>query len=121
MGKNYFPDSVNLCTHRSRLNFANTLASRFGVEPVQIENDLLKCYEIAKQLWQYIPGAAPEESEYRIHEGPTVGDGAITRLIEDFIQSFRESEGGRLKTQDGNRPPGTASERQQRAPMIDLL
>ena len=86
-----------------------------------IENDLLKCYEIAKRLWQYVQGAVPGESEYRIHEGSTMGDGATTRAIEDFIQSFRESDGGRLEDQDGNRPPGTASKRQQRAPMIDLL
>jgi hypothetical protein len=86
-----------------------------------IENDLLKCYEIAKRLWQYVQGAVPGESEYRIHEGPTMEDGATTRAIEDFIQSFRESDGGGLEDQDRNRPPGTASKRQQRAPMIDLL
>jgi adenylate cyclase class 1 len=93
----------------------------YSLDLGHIENDLLKCYEIAKRLWQYVQGAVPGESEYRIHEGSTIGDGATTRAIEDFIQSFRESEGGGLEDQDRNRPPGTASKRQQRAPMIDLL
>ena len=93
----------------------------YSLDLRHIENDLLKCYEIAKRLWQYVQGAVPGESAYRIHEGSTIGDSATTRAIEDFIQSFRESDGGELEDQDRNRPPGTASNRQPRAPMIDLL
>jgi hypothetical protein len=93
----------------------------YSLDLGHIENDLLKCYEIAKRLWQYVQGAVPGESAYRIHEGSTIGDSATTRAIEDFIQSFRESDGWGPEDQDGNRLPGTASKRQQRAPMIDLL
>jgi adenylate cyclase class 1 len=53
-----------------------------------IENNLLKCYEIAKRLRRYVQGAVPGASEYRIYEDPTMGNGAATRTIEDFIQSF---------------------------------
>lgn len=93
----------------------------YSLDLGHIENDLLKRYEIAKRLWQYLQRAVPGESEYRIHESQIMGAGATTRAIEDFIQSFRESGGGGLEDQDGNRRPGTASKRQQGAPMIDLL
>jgi hypothetical protein len=86
-----------------------------------IENDLLKCYEIAKRVWHYVQGTVAGESEYRIYEGATIQGRLTTRAIEDFIQSFRDSDGGGLEDQDGNRPPGTASKCQRRAPVIDLL
>ena len=56
-----------------------------------IENDLLKCYEIAKRVCHYVQGTVAGESEYRFFEGATIKHGATTRAIEDFIQSFRES------------------------------
>jgi hypothetical protein len=42
MGDEYFPDTVDLCSSRSRMSYSNILADRFNVEPRRIENDLIK-------------------------------------------------------------------------------
>ncbi|MGD8512396.1 MAG: class I adenylate cyclase [Deltaproteobacteria bacterium] len=86
-----------------------------------IENDLLKCYEIAKRLWHYVQGTVAGESEYRIYEGATIQDGSTSRAIENFIQSFREADRGGLEIRARNRPRGGTEKREQRGPLIDLL
>lgn len=93
----------------------------YSLDLTDIENDLLKCYEIASRLWHYVQGAVPGESEYRIHEGPTIQDGATIRAIEDFVQSFREADRGGLKLQDMHRTQRTQSKRKRRGPLVDLL
>jgi adenylate cyclase class 1 len=86
-----------------------------------IENDLLKCYEIAKRVWHYVQGTVAGESEYRFYEGATIKPGAKTRAIEDFIQSFREADRKELEIQARHRPRGGTRKREQRGPLIDLL
>jgi DNA primase len=40
-GDEFFPDTLDLCNHRSRMGYCNNLAERFAIEPKRIENDLL--------------------------------------------------------------------------------
>jgi len=93
----------------------------FSLDIGHIENDLLKCYEIAKCVWHYIQGTVPGESEYRIHAGRTLLDGTTIGAIEDFIQSFREADHGGPKVRDEQRTQGIPSERKRSGPLIDLL
>jgi hypothetical protein len=86
-----------------------------------IENDLLKCYEIAKRVWHYVQGTAAGESEYRIYEGATIQDSTTMRDVENFIQSFREADREGLEIRARKGPRGGTRKREQRGPLIDLL
>lgn len=86
-----------------------------------IENDLLKCYEIAKRVWHYVQGTVAGESEYRIYEGPTIQDGTTMKAIENFIQSFREADREGLEIRARKKPRGGTRKGEQRGPLIDLL
>jgi len=93
----------------------------YSLDLGHIENDLLKCYEIAKRVRHYVQGTVAGESEYRIYEGATLQDGTTMRAIEDFIQSFRESDPERLEIRARKRPRGAKRKREQRGPLLDLL
>jgi adenylate cyclase class 1 len=93
-----------------------------ALDVTHIENNLLKCYEIAKQAWHYLQKALPEESEYQIYDSRTINDTTTTKTIEDFIKSFQKSGAGDLKAQGVKRPEKTATRRNGRGrPFLDLL
>jgi adenylate cyclase class 1 len=93
-----------------------------ALDVTHIENNLLKCYEIAKQAWHYLQKALPGESEYRIYDSRTINDTTTTKMIEDSIRSFRKSGAGDLKAPDADKPEETATARNgRRRPFLDLL
>ncbi len=55
-----------------------------------IENNLLKCYEIGKQVRGYLEDNASEMCEYRLYFAREPNDATITRTISDFIRSKLE-------------------------------
>jgi adenylate cyclase class 1 len=65
-----------------------------------IENNLLKCHNIAKQIWQYMQKAVPEGCEYRIRDFRTMHGAATVRTIKDFVKSLQEPGSEDLKAQD---------------------
>lgn len=86
-----------------------------------IENDLLRCYDIAKRVWHYVGGAGIGETEYWIYEYPTIRAGKTMSAIEDFLESFRDAEGKNTESRVMNRPRGHTRKGKQRGPLIDLL
>ena len=86
-----------------------------------IENDLLRCYEIAKRMWHYIGGTVAGETEYRIYEGPTIRAGKTMRAVENFMECFREADRKGRGVPGMKRPRGYTRKGEQRGPLIDLL
>ena len=93
-----------------------------ALDVTHIENNLLKCHEIAKQAWHYLQKTLPGESEYRIYDSRTINDTTTTKTIEDSIRSFQKSCAGDLKAPDADKPEKTATARNGRGrPFLDLL
>jgi adenylate cyclase class 1 len=93
-----------------------------ALDVTHIENNLLKCYEIAKQVWHYLQKTLPGESKYRIYDSRIINDTTTTKTIEDFIRSFRKAGAGSIATRDAERPEKTATPRNgRRGPLLDVL
>jgi adenylate cyclase class 1 len=87
-----------------------------------IENNFLRCYEIAKQAWHYLQKGLTGESKYWIYDSRTIEDTTTTKMIEDFITSFRESDAEDLKAKEGGSAEETATPANGRPrPLLDLL
>ncbi|MCG8568835.1 MAG: toprim domain-containing protein, partial [Spirochaetes bacterium] len=59
----FFVDSVDLCSYRSRMTFSNNLSERFAVEPKRIENHLLKILKFLEEQRQKILDPDQETTE----------------------------------------------------------
>ncbi len=62
----------------------------YSVDLSHIENNLLKCYEVGKQVRCYLEDSASERCEYRLYFAREPDDTTITRTISDFIRSKLE-------------------------------
>jgi adenylate cyclase class 1 len=110
--------------HSAHYLVQNTWGEVFfhALDVTHIENNFLRCYEIAKQAWHYLQGTLPGVSEYRIYDSRTINDTATGKTIEDLIKSFRKSGGGGIKVPDADRPDETATPRNGKGkPLLDLL
>ena len=65
-----------------------------------VENNLLKCYGIAKQVWHYLQKAVPGEYEYRIYDSRAIHGAATIRTIKDFVKSMQEPGPGDFKARE---------------------
>jgi len=87
-----------------------------------VENDFLRCYETAKGAWRYLQKGLPGGSEYAIYDSRASGDNRSAKTIEEFIESFRESDTEDRKTKEAESMEKTATERNRRTrPLLDLL
>lgn len=91
----------------------------YSLELTHIENNFLRCYEIAKRLRRYLQKAAPGESDYYIYPFRSTGDDTTIRTIEDFIKSLQKTGKGDLKAQEAGTSATQCNGR--RRPLLDLL
>ncbi len=61
----------------------------------QVENNLLRCYEIATRVRQYQGGAAAAGWEYLIHHSRTIEGTQAAKNIEEFIETVRDDDSGK--------------------------
>ena len=61
----------------------------------RVENNLLRCYEIAKDVWRYQEQAPTGRFEYKIHHSRTIEDAQAEKNISEFIESFRNDNSGK--------------------------
>jgi hypothetical protein len=59
-----------------------------------IENNLLRCYEIAKKVCHYRGEDTTGNFEYQIYHSHTAEDAQATKQIEEFIGSYRNDDSG---------------------------
>ena len=64
----------------------------FPVNLRHVENGLLRCYEIAKEVWQVKREARPGEFEYRIYHSQTLEDAQDAENIEEFMRAFHNDD-----------------------------
>ena len=63
----------------------------FGsIDLAHTENNLLKCHEIAKNIWRYLRKSASSRPQYRVCRLGVSQDTIADRTIKDFIVKFRE-------------------------------
>ncbi|MCG8570383.1 MAG: CHC2 zinc finger domain-containing protein [Spirochaetes bacterium] len=67
----FFVDSVDLCSYRSRMVFSNNLSERFAVEPKRIENHLLKILKFLEEQRQKILNPDEETADLTEEEKET--------------------------------------------------
>ena len=65
-----------------------------SLDLAHVENNLLRCYEIAKQVCQHRGEDTAGNFEYRIYHYRTAEDTQATKQIEEFIGSFRNDDSG---------------------------
>jgi adenylate cyclase len=65
-----------------------------SLDLAHVENNLLRCYEIAKQVCQHRGEDKAGNFEYRIYHSRTAEDTQATKQIEEFIGSFRNDDSG---------------------------
>ncbi|MCK4786076.1 MAG: class I adenylate cyclase [Desulfobacteraceae bacterium] len=96
----------------------------YSLDLTHIESNLLKCHEIAKQVWRYLQTAGPGEASYRIYDLRTVEDASTTRSINSFIKSFQKTGIGDHKAQESERKDELEPDETERAgnePLLDLF
>ncbi len=111
------------------LHFADFLAlNSWGemffssLDLTNIENHLLKCHEIAKQIRLYVSEPCAGKSQYQIHDSRTSGESATTITVEDFIKSFQETGAMDLKARKTKRKDRLEhDETEAVAPLLDLF
>ena len=87
-----------------------------------IENNLLKCHEIAKQIWLYLQEASSGESQYQIYDFRTTEHATTASTIEDFMRSFQKTGARDLKTQETERKAQLEfDEMETQDPLLDLF
>jgi DNA primase len=89
MGDDYFPDTVDLCSSRSRMSYSNILAGRFNVEPRRIENDLIKILRYQEDKRDNVLNPDKDrvemtEDEIRTGTEFLKDPGLIDQIIEDI-------------------------------------
>ncbi len=60
-----------------------------------LENNLLRCYEIAKVVRQYREQAPTGKFEFKIYHSSTIEDAQAEKNINEFIQSFHNDASGK--------------------------
>ena len=64
------------------------------LDMAHVENNLLRCYEIAKRVWQYRVESQAASFSHQIYHSRTAEDVQATKHIEEFIGSFRKDQAG---------------------------
>jgi adenylate cyclase class 1 len=59
-----------------------------------VENRLLRCYEIAKRVWQLQTEAPSGEFDFRIHHSHTAEEAQAAKDIEAFVRSWHSDKSG---------------------------
>ncbi len=74
----------------------NTWGDMFflSLDLAHVENNLLRCYEIAKRIWQYQVESQAASFSHQIYHSRTEEDVRASKHIEEFIGSFRKDKAG---------------------------
>ena len=113
-------DALHSACYLAQNSWGETFFSALDLR--HIENDFLRCYETAKGAWRYLQKGLPGGSEYAIYDSRTSGDNTSTKTIEEFIESFRESDAEDRKTKEAESIEKTETQRNRGArPLLDLL
>jgi adenylate cyclase len=67
----------------------------FPMDLTRVENNLLRCYEIAKGVWQVQGSSLEGRFKYLIYHSRTIEDAQAAKKIEEFIGSFRNDNFGK--------------------------
>ena len=67
----------------------------FPMDLSRVENNLIRCYEVAKAVWRYQGQSPGGRFKYLIYHSRTIEDTRAAKKIEEFLGSFRKNNSGK--------------------------